>query len=195
MLRRDEPSGHHSSEGFRYVLCEVWLSPRKFFGRLDPDGGPVRPALFAPSILYLNLLLGELLRFLWRLEFNYGLLYAALLGLVASLVLAPLLVAGLSALVLTILDGAPSRRKFGPVFRALGYASAILVVLWIPFAPFVAIPYGLYVAAIAVREVLFISPTRAAAATLIPLGAVLIIFLLLLGLDGSYQLLTNPPGE
>jgi hypothetical protein len=68
-------------------------------------------------------------------------------------------------------------------------------VLWIPFAPLVAIPYGLYVAAIAVREVLFISPMRAAAATLVPLGAVLIIFLLLLGLDGSYQLLTNPPGE
>src|SRR5919107_1181448 len=129
MLRLDEPSSPHSSEGFRYVLREVWLSPRKFFGRLDPDGGPVRPALFAATILYLNLLLGELLRFLWRLEFNYGLLYAGLPGLVASLVLAPLLVAGLSALVLTILDGAPSRRKFGPVFRALGAAILILLLL------------------------------------------------------------------
>ena len=157
MLRLDEPSGPHSSEGFRNVLREVWLSPRKFFGRLDPDGGPVRPALFATTILYLNLLLGELLRFLWRLEFNYGLLYAALPGLVASLVLAPLLVAGFSALVLTILDGAPSRRKFGPVFRALGYATAIGFVLWVPYAPFVAIPYGLYVATVAVKEMLFIS--------------------------------------
>jgi hypothetical protein len=78
-------------------------------------------------------------------EFNYGLMYAAIFGFLVALVLAPLLIAGLSALVLTILDGAPSRRKFGPVFRALGYASAILVVLWIPFAPLVAIPYGLYV--------------------------------------------------
>lgn|SRR5829696_3883380 len=194
MLRRDEPSGHHSSEGFRYVLCEVWLSPRKFFGRLDPDGGPVRPALFAASILYLNLLLGELLRFLWRLEFNYGLLYAALLGLVASLVLAPLLVAGLSALVLTILDGAPSRRKFGPVFRALGYATAIGFVLWIPFAPFVAIPYGLYIATVAVKEMLFISWRRAAASTLAPLGAAILILLLLAGPE-AYDLLVNPPGE
>src|SRR5215218_1178945 len=184
MLRRDEPSGHHSSEGFRYVLCEVWLSPRKFFGRLDPDGGPVRPALFAASILYLNLLLGELLRFLWRLEFNYGLLYAALLGLVA----------GLSALVLTILDGAPSRRKFGPVFRALGYATAIGFVLWIPFAPFVAIPYGLYIATVAVKEMLFISWRRAAASTLAPLGAAILILLLLAGPE-AYDLLVNPPGE
>jgi len=175
-------------------LCEVWLSPRKFFGRLDPDGGPVRPALFAASILYLNLLLGELLRFLWRLEFNYGLLYAALLGLVASLVLAPLLVAGLSALVLTILDGAPSRRKFGPVFRALGYATAIGFVLWIPFAPFVAIPYGLYIATIAVKEMLFISWRRAAASTLAPLGAAILILLLLAGPE-AYDLLVNPPGE
>jgi hypothetical protein len=194
MLRRDEPSGPHSSEGFRYVLREVWLSPGKFFGRLDPDGGPVRPALFAATILYLNLLLEELLRFLWRLEFNYGLLDAALPGLVASLVLAPLLVAGLSALVLTILDGAPSRRKFGPVFRALGYATAIGFVLWIPFAPFVAIPYGLYVATVAVKEMLFISWRRAAASTLAPLGAAILILLLLAGPE-AYNLLVNPPGE
>lgn len=194
MLRRDEPSGPHSSEGFGYVLREVWLSPGKFFGRLDPDGGPVRPALFAATILYLNLLLGELLRFLWRLEFNYGLLYAALPGFVASLVLAPLLVAGLSALVLTILDGAPSRRKFGPVFRALGYATAIGFVLWIPFAPFVAIPYGLYVATVAVKEMLFISWKRAAASTLAPLGAAILILLLLAGPE-AYDLLVNPPGE
>ena len=194
MLRLDEPSGPHSSEGFRNVLREVWLSPRKFFGRLDPDGGPVRPALFATTILYLNLLLGELLRFLWRLEFNYGLLYAALPGLVASLVLAPLLVAGLSALVLTILDGAPSKRKFGPVFRTLGYATAIGFVLWIPFAPFVAIPYGLYVATVAVKEMLFISWRRAAASTLAPLGAAILILLLLAGPE-AYDLLVNPPGE
>jgi hypothetical protein len=194
MLRRDEPSSPHSSEGFGYVLREVWLSPGKFFGRLDPDGGPVRPALFAATILYLNLLLGELLRFLWRLEFNYGLLYAALPGFVASLVLAPLLVAGLSALVLTILDGAPSRRKFGPVFRALGYATAIGFVLWIPFAPFVAIPYGLYVATVAVKEMLFISWRRAAASTLAPLGAAILILLLLAGPE-AYDLLVNPPGE
>ena len=194
MLRRDELSSPHSSEGFGYVLREVWLSPGKFFGRLDPDGGPVRPALFAATILYLNLLLGELLRFLWRLEFNYGLLYAALPGFVASLVLAPLLVAGGSALVLTILDGAPSRRKFGPVFRALGYATAIGFVLWIPFAPFVAIPYGLYVATVAVKEMLFISWRRAAASTLAPLGAAILILLLLAGPE-AYDLLVNPPGE
>lgn len=195
MLRRGGPSGYFSPEGFRDVVREVWLSPARFFGRLDPDGGALRPALFAASVLYLNLLLGELLQGVWLGEFNYGLLYAVVFGFVVALVLAPLLVAGLSALVLTILDGAPSRRKFGPVFRALSYASAILVVLWLPFAPLVAIPYGLYVAAVAVKEVLFTSWARAAAATLVPLGAVLIIFLLLLGLDGSYQLLTNPPGS
>ncbi len=195
MLRGGGPPGYFSPEGFRDVVRGVWLSPTRFFERLDPDGGPVRPALFAASVLYLNLLLGELLQGIWLGEFNYGLLYAAVFGFLVALVLAPLLVAGLSTLVLTILDGSPSRRKFGPVFRALGYASAILVVLWIPFAPLVAIPYGLYVAAIAVKEVLFVSWRRAAAATLVPMGAVLIIFLLLLGLDGSYELLTNPPGS
>jgi hypothetical protein len=192
---RGGPSGYFSPEGFWEVVRGVWLSPARFFGRLDPDGRPSGPALFATSVLYLNLLLRELLQEIWLGEFNYGLLYATVFGFLVALVLAPLLVAGLSALVLTVLDGAPSRRKLGPVFRALGYASAVLIVLWIPFAPIVAIPYGLYVAAIAVKEVLFVSWRRAAVATLVPLGALLTIFLLLLGPDGSYQLLTNPPGS
>ena len=188
-------SGYHSPEGFRDAAREVWLAPGRFFRRLDPECGWLRPALFASAVLYLNLLLGELLQEVWLLEFNYGLLYAALLGLPFALVLAPLLVAGLSALVLTILDGAPSGRKLGPVFRALGYASAIGLVLWLPLAPIVAVPYGLYVATVAVKEVLYIDWKRAAAATLIPLGAVLLIVLVLTGLDEARQLLLNPPGS
>jgi hypothetical protein len=191
----NRPPGYYSPEGFGEVLRGVWFTPLKFFRRLDAGGTPIRPVLFATIVLYSNLILGELLRAVWRLEFNYGLIYAALPGLVMSLILAPLLVAGLSALVLTVLDGAPSRRKFGPVFRALGYATAIGFVLWIPYAPLLALPYGLYVATVAVKEALFISWRRAAVATLLPLGAVLLILLLLTGPDTAYQLLINPPGE
>lgn len=176
-------------------MREVWLAPGRFFGRLDPEGGLVRPALFVSSVLYLNLIFDELLRAVWRFEFNYGLLNAALPGLAVALVLGPLLVAGLSTLVLTVLDGAPSRRKFGRVFRALGYATAIGLVLWIPYAPFVALPYGLYVATVAVKETLSISWRRAAVAALAPLGAVLLIVLLLAGPTEAYGLLVNPPGE
>ncbi len=199
MLRRGTrqggSSGYQSPEGFGDVVRGVWLAPGRFFGRLDPEGGLVRPALFASSVLYLNLILDELLRAVWRLEFNYGLLNAALPGLAVALVLGPLLVAGLSALVLTVLDGAPSRRKFGRVFRALGYATAIGLVLWIPYAPFIALPYGLYVATVAVKESLSISWRRAAVAALAPLGAVLLIVLLLAGPTEAYGLLVNPPGE
>jgi hypothetical protein len=173
----------------------VWLTPGRFFGRLDPEGGLVRPALFAAAVLYLSLLFEELLRAAWLLEFNYGLLYAVLPGLVVALVLGPLLVAGLSVLVLTILDGGPSRRKFVPVFRALGYTSAIGLAFWIPYAPLVAVPYGLYVATVAVKQVLSISWRRAATATLVSLGAVLLILLLLTGPTAAYELLLSPPGE
>ncbi len=193
--RQGGPSGYNSPEGFRDVVRGVWLTPGRFFGRLDPEGGLVRPALFTSSVLYLNLIFDELLRAVWRLEFNYGLLNAALPGLAVALVLGPLLVAGLSTLVLTVLDGAPSRRKFGPVFRALGYATAIGLVLWIPYAPFIALPYGLYVATVAVKEALSISWRRAAVAALAPLGAVLLIVLLLVGPTEAYGLLVNPPGE
>ena len=194
-MHRNKPPGYYSSEGFGDVLRGVWLTPRKFFRRLDPEGGLVKPALLATAVLYLNLIFGELLRDVWLLEFNYGLLYAVLPGFVVSLVLAPLLIAGLAALVLMVLDGAPSRRKFGPVFRALGYSTAIGVVLWIPYAPLAALTYGLYVATVAVKEMLFLTWKRAAVSTLLPLAAVLLIMLLLSGPDGAYRLLINPPGE
>ena len=193
--RQGDPSGYNSPEGFGDVVRGVWLTPRRFFGKLDPEGGLVRPALFTSSVLYLNLIFDELLRAVWRLEFNYGLLNAALPGLAVALVLGPLLVAGLSTLVLTVLDGAPSRRKFGRMFRALGYATAIGLVLWIPYAPFIALPYGLYVATVAVKEALSIGWRRAAVAALAPLGAVLLIVLLLAGPAEAYGLLVNPPGE
>jgi hypothetical protein len=188
-------SVHHSREDFWGALREVWLAPRRFFKMLDPAGGPVRPAIFASIILYLNLLFEAGLQALWLREVNYALIYAPFLGLVVALVLAPLLVAGLAVLVLVVLEGAPSRRGFGPTFRALGYATGIGFVLWIPYGPLLAIPYGALVATIAVREALNLSWQRAAAATLIPLGAVILILLLLTGPGEAVSSLINPPGS
>jgi hypothetical protein len=195
VFRRDGYVGlGYSSENFREALREVWLSPGRFFKRLDPEGGPIRPAIFASIVLYLNLLLETALQALWLREFNYALIYAPLLGLVVAIVLAPLLVAGLTALVLVVLNGAPSRAKFGPTFRALGYATGIGSILWIPYGPLLALPYGAYVATVAVKETLNTTWQRAGAAALIPLGAVLLILLLLTGFDEAYGFLINPPG-
>ena len=140
-------------------------------------------------------LLEAALQALWLGEFNYALIYAPFLGLVVSLVLAPLLVAGLTALVLVVLEGAPSRRGFGPTFRALGFASGIGFVLWVPYGPLLAIPYGALVATIAVKETSKVSWQRAATAALIPLGAMLLILLLLTGPGEAFSFLTNPPGS
>ena len=195
MFRRPVESVHHSPEDFWGALREVWFAPRRFFKGLDPEGGPIRPAVFASIILYLNLLFEAALQAVWLREFNYSLIYAPLLGLVVALVLAPLLVAGLAVLVLVVLEGAPSRRGFGPTFRALGYATGIGFILWVPFGPLLAVPYGAYVATIAVKETLNLGWGRAAAATLIPLGAVLLVLLLLTGPSEAYGLLLNPPGS
>jgi hypothetical protein len=184
-----------SPEDFWGALREVWLAPGRFFRRLDPAGGQIRPVIFASIILYLNLLLEAALQALWLREFNYALIYAPFLGLVVSLVLAPLLVAGFTILVLVVLEGAPSRRSFGPVFRSLGYATGIGFVLWIPYAPLLALPYGALVATIAVKETLNTGWSRAAIATLIPLGAVFLILLLLTGPAEAVSFLINPPGS
>ncbi len=183
----------NSPEDFWGALRGVWLAPVRFFRGLDPAGGLFRPALFVSLVLYINLLLEAALQTLWLGEFNYALIYAPFLGLVVSLVLAPLLVAGFAILVLVILEGAPSRRGFAPAFRALGYASGVGVALWIPFVPILAVPYGALVATIAVKEALHVSWARAAAAALIPLLAVLLTLLALLGPGEAASFFTNPP--
>jgi hypothetical protein len=193
--QRHVESVYHSPEDFWGTLREVWFAPSRYFKMLDPEGGPIRPAIFASIILYLNLLFEAALQAVWLREFNYSLIYAPFLGLVVALVLAPLLVAGLAVLVLVVLEGAPSRRGFGPLFRSLGYATGIGFILWIPYGPLLAIPYGAFVATIAVKETLNIGWARAAAAALIPLGAVLLIVVLLTGPSEAYWFLVNPPGS
>ena len=147
-------------------------------------------------ILYLDLLLEAVLQMFWLREFNYALIYAPFLGLVVAIVLAPLLVAGLVVLVLVILGGGTlSRGSFFPLFRSLGYASGIGFALWIPFAPLLAVPYGAFVATVAVKETLNVTWARAAAATLIPLGAVILTVLVLLGPGEATGFLVNPTGS
>jgi hypothetical protein len=183
-------------EAFWSVLRGVWFYPVRYFRGLDPEGGLVRPAIFAALVLYLNLILEAVLQMAWNLEFNYGSIYAPFFGLVVAIVLAPLLVAGLTLLVTMVLEGGRlSRGDFVPLFRSLSYASAVGIVLWIPFAPLLAVPYGAYVATVAVKETMNVTPARAAIATLIPLGAVVAIVLLLLGPDGTAGVLINPPGS
>jgi hypothetical protein len=183
-----------SPEAFWGALREVWFAPGRFFKGLDPAGGLLRPALFASIILYLNLLLEAALQALWLGEFNYAMIYAPFLGLVVAVVLAPLMVAGLASLVLVVLSGAPSRRSFVAVFRALGYATGIGLILWVPYGPLLALPYGALVCTIGVKETLRIGWRQAAAATLIPLGAAVLIVILLSG-PSAFWLLTNPPGS
>jgi hypothetical protein len=192
--RHAEPVGS-SPEDFWGALRGVWFAPRRFFERLEPGGGLFRPAIFASIVLYLNLLLEAALQAAWLREFNFALIYAPFVGLLVALVLAPLLVAGFSVLVLVVLEGAPSRRGFAPVSRALGYASGIGAVLWVPYAPLLAIPYGALVATVAVKETLDVGWGRAAAGALIPLSAVLLVLLLLTGPGEAFGFLINPPGS
>jgi hypothetical protein len=195
VFRRHHQRVDASPENFWGALKGVWFAPRRFFERLDPGGGFFRPAIFASIVLYLDLLLEAALQAVWLREFNFAFIYAPFLGLVVALVLAPLLVAGLAVLVLVVLDGAPSRRSFGPVFRALAYASGIGAVLWIPYAPLLAIPYGAFVATVAIKETIHASWGRAAAGALIPLAAVLLILLLLTSPEEAFGFLLNPPGS
>lgn len=184
-----------AQEDFWGALRGVWLAPGEFFARLDPDAGFVRPTIFASVVLYLNLVLEAALQAVWVRDFNAGLVYVLFLGLVVSLILAPFLVAGLAVLVQVIHSGGPSRRDFRPLYRHLAYATGIGIVLWIPFGPLLAIPYGAYVITKAVKTALDTDGRRATAAALVPLVAVLLILLLLTGPSEAYELLTNPPGS
>ena len=192
MLQPDD-NRRGAPESFSAVLREVWFAPGRFFKRLDPDGGFIRPALFASTILFINLLFDTLLQAARVREFDYGLLYASVVGLAVALVLGPLLVAGFTALVLFILDGTPSRELFGPLFRALGYATGIGIMLWIPYAPLVTLPYFAGVATVAVKHTLGLGWRRAALGALLPLFALALILLLLTGPAEAWTILVNRP--
>ena len=74
MSRRD--LGYIASpEDFWSALRGVWFYPVRYFRGLDPEGGVIRPAIFASLILYLDLILETVLQQIWLLEFNYGLIY------------------------------------------------------------------------------------------------------------------------
>ncbi len=184
-----------SPEDFWGALRGVWLAPGEFFARLDPDAGFVRPTVFASMVLYLNLVLGEALQAVWVGELNAGFLYVLFFGLAVSLILAPFLVSALAVLVQVIHAGGPSRHGFLGLYRHLAYAAGIGIVLWVPFGPFLAIPYGAYAITLAVKSALNTDGRRAAAAALIPLAAVLLILLVLTGPSEAYELLKNPPGS
>lgn len=190
-------SGYNASspESFRDALREVWLTPGRFFSRLDPEGGAIRPTIFASVVLYLNLVLEAGLQAVVLREFSTSLLYLPLVGVPVALVLAPLLLAMLTLLVLVVMDGGPSRAKFSPVYRALGYSAGIGLVAWVPFGPLLAIPYGAYVATVAVREVLGVEWRRAAIGVLVPLLSLIFIVLLLVGQSEGFQVLINPAGS
>lgn len=184
---------HHSPEDFWAALSRVCFSPRRFFRNLDPSGGMVGPAVFASLVIYLVLLLEAAIQAMWLMELDTSILYALFLGLVVAVILGPLLVASLAALVLVVLEGGPSRMKFGALFRSLGYATGVLILLPIPYAPFLVLLYGPYVATVAVNETLGIGWKRSAAATLIPIATLLLILLALLGPGDAYEALLNPP--
>ncbi len=67
------------------------------------------------------------------------------------------------------------------------------MVIWVPLGPILATVCGAYAATIAVREALNESWNRAAAAALIPLGAVIVILLLFTGFDEAATFFFNPP--
>ncbi|CAN5911716.1 hypothetical protein BH23ACT11_BH23ACT11_27470 [soil metagenome] len=190
-LPRHDPRSY-SPEGFWNVMRGVWFSPRRFFRNLDPEGGAVGPVVFASLVLYLALLIEAALQAVWLLEFDSMLLSAATLGLVVAAILGPLLVTGLTTLVLVVLDGTPTSAKFGPLFRAFGYACGVLILVPIPYAPLFVLLYGPYVATVAVKETLRTSWQRSAIGTLIPIGTLLLIVLVLLGPGDTYQVLVNP---
>ncbi|CAN5475728.1 MAG: YIP1 family protein [Rubrobacteraceae bacterium] len=192
---RNDGYRSESPEHFRGALREVWLAPGRFFRNLDPEGGPIRPTIFASLVLYANLVLEAVLQAVWLRELSYSLIYAPLLGLVVAVILVPIMLSMLAALVLVVLDGGPSRAKFSPVYRALGYASGIGIVAWVPYGPLLAIPYGAYVATVGVKEILNESWKKAALATLIPLGALILIIVILAGQSEGFQFLVNPPGS
>jgi hypothetical protein len=137
----------HSSDplaGFTTTLKEILLDPRGFFERLPLEGGLKNPLIFA----VICTAIGGLEHALFTAFRGYGL--KAVVGLVILGVLRLFVGAGVVAVVAQHLFG--GRGDYEANFRVLGYASAVMVLIGLPFIKWFAALYGVYLTLIGIER-------------------------------------------
>jgi hypothetical protein len=175
------------------------LDPIGFFRGIPRRGDFVNPLIFALICAVIYALLGGILGVIIS-PFSAGpgdtgeALVVAIVGLVTSLVLTPILSAiglfvgaGITHLLVMLLVR-PDNAGYEATFRVGAYASVILLVAWLAVIPILGIlvaivmsVYSIFLAIVGIREVHSTTTGRAALVVLIPVVAILLLLFILVG--------------
>ena len=153
-----------------------------FYSKMKTSGGYNEPLLFASvNFLISGILLG-LATFLFWAPSNVQLGAASLIAipiykLIAS-VIGLFILAGIMHLILVFFG---VKKGYEATFRALAYATPIVLLTWIPLIGILALIYGWYLAVVGLSRAHKISQSTAFIATLIPVIILLLLAFLFVG--------------
>jgi hypothetical protein len=173
----DEYDTGRPFRSFVPTVGQVLLRPRRFFARLDPEGGFLTPLAFASGYVAIYAALSTIASALVEVRLHGATLalpnvLGATLANIGASILAvwlasPLVVAVYHLFVRVVVGRA--NRGYRATFRVLTYTGATDLIGWLPYVgPFVAGAWALYVGSLGLRELHQTSLRRALAALLIP---------------------------
>ena len=184
-------------ESFVDTVRQVVLQPVGFFAGLPRRGSLLNPLIFALICTEISAILGGVLRLAGVGEgfvAGYGFQVPENQGFgefIGSVILAPIggvigvfVVAGIAHLVIMLIVGSP-HSGFGSTFRVAAYTSVTSLVSWIPIIGGLLGLYGIYLAAVGIREMHSTTTGKAVVVVLFPVIVVLLLALLGLLVAGT----------
>lgn len=183
---------------FLDVVRRVVTTPAEFFSGIPRRGNFLSPLVFALICALVSAVLGGLLRLAWRSEAIGGVRFEGeglgFLEFLGTVLWAPvgstiglLIVAGIAHLLVMLFVG-DANAGFEATFRVACYAAVTNLVNWIPFIGGLLALYGLYLAVVGIREVHATTTGKAALVVLLPIGAILLLVLVVFLVAGAFVL-------
>jgi hypothetical protein len=180
------------------VVRRVVASPAEFFSGIRRRGNFLAPLVFALICALISAILGGVLRLAWRSEALGGVRFEGeglgFLGFLGAVLWAPigstiglLIVAGVAHLLVMLFVG-DRNSGFDSTFRVACYAAVTNLVNWIPFVGGLLALYGLYLAVVGIREMHATTTGKAALVVLLPIGAILLLTLVVFLVAGAFIL-------
>lgn len=180
------------------VVRRVVTTPAEFFSGIPGRGNYLAPLVFALICALVSAVLGGLLRLAWRSEAvggvrfegeGLGLLefFGAILWVPIGSTIGLFVVAGIAHLLVMLFVG-NANSGFEATFRVACYAAVTNLVNWIPFIGGLLALYGFYLAVVGIREVHSTTTGKAALVVLLPIGAILLLVLVVFLVAGAFIL-------
>jgi hypothetical protein len=173
---------------------EVMFRPSDFYRRMPKDGGYGEPLTFAAINFIISALLTGLLTLLFAREMYMGSMYGGMYGsnqefglgsLIVTVIMTPIggiigifIGAAILYIVFKILGGDGT---YEGTVRFVSYATAVLVLSWIPIIGWVMGIYGIYLQIVGGMHVHNVSMIKSAIAVLLPAILLFILVVIILG--------------